>query len=168
MKCLKLVVIMWVCAIICWIPGWQRTAEALSSPATLRGLKAMAVGVSELPRELKDIGLTEESLYETVVSTLRKAGVKINIERYAIAGEPDFLVDIFGGEFIEGVITYCIDVRLDQAVILERSRRIRSNATTWSQKFIGVAGYGTKPDVIRTQLKSLIDVFVKEYHKENP
>ncbi len=146
----------------------EGNARAMSSPSSLKGLKAMAVGVSELPRELKDIGLTEESLYGTVVSTLKRSGVKINIERYAIAGEPDLLVDIFGGEFIEGVITYCIDVRLDQAVVLERDRRLRSDATTWSQKFIGVAGYGTKPDVIRKQLKTLIDVFVEEYLEKNP
>ena len=64
------------------------------------------------------------------------------------------------------MITYCIDVRLDQAVVLERDRRIRSVATTWSQKFIGVAGYGTRPSVLRNQLKELTQLFVKEYLTE--
>jgi len=168
MKVHRIVVFVTVGVLAFWLPGLNSAAEAFSQSATLRGLKAIVVGVSELPQELKDIGLTEESLYEEVVSILKKTGIKVNVNRYAIAGEPDFLVDIFGGEFIQGVITYCIDVRLDQAVILERNRRIRSNATTWSQKFIGVAGFATKPKVIRKHLRELVEIFAKEYSAENP
>ena len=148
------------------LPGQAPDAGAFSQPATLRGLKTITVGISELPQELQDIGLKEKDLYRDVIEVLDTTGIQINTMRYPIAGDPEFLVDIFGGEFIQGVITYCIDVRLDQAVVLERDRRIRSNATTWSQKFIGVAGYGTRASVLRNQLKDLAQLFVKEYLTE--
>ena len=151
-----------------FLPFLNLSAAAFSQPATLRGLKAVSVLISEIPREIKDIGLQEQMLYDDVVSVLAETSIRVNTQRYQIAGDPDLLVDVFGGELIQGVITYCIDVRLDQPVVLERDQRIRSNATTWSQKFIGVAGYGTKPEVIRNQVKELLRVFVHDYRVENP
>lgn len=143
-------------------------AAAFSQPVTLKGLKNLSVGIGELPQELKDIGLKEFDLYNDTIKVLEKTGISINTVKYPIADDPDFLVDIFGGELIENVITYCIDVRLDQAVTLERDESIRSDATTWSQKFIGVAGYGTRPQIIRKQLRILVERFVVEYMAENP
>lgn len=153
----------------CVLPSrFLSEASAFSQAATLRGLKRIAVGISELPQELKDIGLKETVLYKDVASVLGKTGITINTERYAIAGDPDLLVDIFGGELVQGIITYCIDVRLDQAVFLERDRQIRSDATTWSQKFIGIAGYGTQPETVRKHVKRLVEQFVEEYLSVNP
>jgi len=168
MKSYPVSMFFWVWILVTLLPWLNPDASGLSEPSTIRGLKALAVGISELPEELKDIGLTEEALYKDVVRAFEKAGIKINTRRYGIAGDPDFIVDIFGGEFIEGVITYCIDIRLDQPVVLERDPNIRSDATTWSQKYIGVAGYGTKPGDIRGKLNRLVDLFVKDYISVNP
>lgn len=155
----------WLAAAIAVGPS---PAGAFSQPVTLRGLTAVAVGIGELPQELKDIGLKEKDLYDIVLKGLEKTAIKINPVKFPIADDPDLLLDVFGGELLEGVITYCIDLRLDQGVYLERDDQIRSDATTWSQKMIGVAGYGTQPTVIHNQVRQLVDRFVEEYLAENP
>ncbi len=164
----RMAILLSVWFLVSHLPGLHPSASGLSQPSTVRGLKALAVGISQLPPELKDIGLKEADLYSDVAEAFEKSGIRIITRRYGIAGDPDFIVDIFGGEFIEGVITYCIDIRLDQPVILERDPNIRSDATTWSQKYIGVAGYATPPAEIRTKLKRLVDLFVKDYISVNP
>lgn len=142
-------------------------AGAATQIYSLKGLKGLAVGIAELPAELREIGLTEETIYNAVAERLEAAGLSVLTDRYAIAGEPDFLVDVFGGQFVQGIITYCINIRLDQPVIIERDQDLRTIATTWSQQFIGVVGFGTEKNVVLENILALVDLFIDEHRSVN-
>jgi hypothetical protein len=154
-------------AVLLSIPAAPERTPAASQIYSLKGLRGLAVGIAELPSELRELGLTEEAIYNGVAERLEAAGLAIRTERYAIAGEPDFLVDIFGGQFVQGIITYCISIRLDQPVIIERDRTLRTIATTWSQQFIGVVGFGTDKGVVMENIIALVDLFIEEHRSVN-
>ncbi len=161
-------VMLWLAvAALLSIPGAPAPTVAASQIYSLKGLQGVAVGIAELPTEIRELGLHEEDVYHAVADRLEAAGLVIRTERYAIAGEPDFLVDIFGGQFVQGIITYCINIRLEQPVIIERDRTLRTIATTWSQQFIGVVGFGTDKGVVMENILALVDLFVDEHHSVN-
>jgi hypothetical protein len=165
---MKRILALWLAvAVVLSIPCAPAPTVAASQIYSLKGLQGLAVGIAELPTELKELGLREEDVYRAVADRLEAAGLAIRTDRYAIAGEPDFLVDIFGGQFVQGIITYCINIRLEQPVIIERDRTLRTIASTWSQQFIGVVGFGTDKGVVMENLLALVDLFVEEHHSVN-
>ena len=130
---------------------------------TLRGIKEVNVVIESIEPEIQDLGLTQAQVQADVEAKLREANITVspNIER----GRPAvyLYVQVIRPEKISRLF-YSISLSVLQNVILERDPNVRTNTDTW---VVRVLGMSSGPEAIRSDIRSLLDQFIEDFHKAN-
>ena len=130
---------------------------------TLRGIKEDNVVIETIEPEIEQLGLTQAQVQADVEAKLRGANIAVapQIER----GRPAIYlyVQVIRPEKINRLF-YSISLSLLQNVILERDTEVKTNTNTWLVRVLGMSS-GT--EAIRSDIRSLLDQFIDDYHKAN-
>ena len=130
---------------------------------TLRGIKEVNVVIETIEPEIEQLGLTQAQVQADVEAKLRGANIAVapQIER----GRPAIYlyVQVIRPEKINRLF-YSISLSLLQNVILERDTEVKTNTNTWLVRVLGMSS-GT--EAIRSDIRSLLDQFIDDYHKAN-
>ena len=130
---------------------------------TLRDIKEVNVVIETIEPEVEQLGLTQAQVQADVEAKLRGANIAVapQIER----GRPAIYlyVQVIRPEKINRLF-YSISLSLLQNVILERDTEVKTNTNTWLVRVLGMSS-GT--EAIRSDIRSLLDQFIDDYHKAN-
>lgn len=143
---------------------------------SLKGLRGVAVVVESIPDVAQRDGLGETLVQTDAELRLRLAGIKVlSKDEFSDASGGPYLyinVNAMPASALDGRYVMNVAVELRQEVKLLRDPTIKTFATTWAVRTIGLIGYirmiaGSGRDV-RDVLKDDIDRFINAYLTVNP
>lgn len=142
-------------------------AELSGEQKSLRGgIKAMAVEVS-CPQEAEEAGLKKEDIRKDIATRLEQAGIKI-IPEY-MYGPPRLHIRIKAYKIPnQEMFVDNIDVLLKEQVILPRNPEEKITAVTWELSWLSNASPKRFVEHIQSNLKIIINAFIREYRAANP
>ncbi|MFC1859611.1 hypothetical protein ACFL9U_16510 [Thermodesulfobacteriota bacterium] len=142
-----------------------RCADNEFTRPSLMNIEEISVLVESLRSEIKKEGLTREIIKSEVESSLRQAGIKVlsNAEGLWVPGKPYLYVNV--NVFKSESYIYSITIELHQDVSLIRDPNIKTDASTWSKRYIGIS---SKLADIRTHTRDMVTIFLNAYHSVNP
>lgn len=137
---------------------------------SLRGLKGVAVEVSEIDSVVELDGLKKFQLENDVVLRLQQAGIKALTDRAwsETPGQPLLFISVRTIKYEElGVYFYSIEVDLNQEVTITRKPSIRVGGRTWGTSVVGFIGESEIREELRESVIYLIDIFIDDYFTVN-
>jgi len=145
--------------------------EAQPVDSLLAGLPCIAVRVDSLSAELEEKGIHQAALRDTIVHSLRDAGITVvdaDTIR-AVPGAPTLVLHVNAliGAGIDQVC-YSIRLDLDQAALLVRDASISAGRVpTWSISSIGLYSSGWREELVKDVLRHT-ETFAAEFLAANP
>jgi len=166
----------WICfsITICMVFGLYSYVYAIDSDLTRRtlmGLRGVHVMVEDLQPSLKDYGqkfsLSNTQIEKEVETRLQTEGVNILTREQWLKtiGRPLLYININTHDD-KFRVAYDITIELKQIVTMEANPDTKTLAPTWSINMTGIAGID-KLDIIRNDLATLVDRFIKAYWTAN-
>jgi len=166
----------WTCLSIsiCLAFGLYSYAYAIDSDLTRRtllGIRGVHVIVEDLQPSLKDYGqkfsLSNTKIEKDVETRLRAAGIDVFTREQWLKtiGRPLLYINVNTHDD-KFRVAYDIAIELKQIVTMEANPDIKTLAPTWSINITGIAGID-KLDIIRNDLTTLVDRFIKAYWTAN-
>ena len=166
----------WICLSIsiCLAFGLYSYVYAIDSDLTRRtllGIRGVHVIVEDLQPSLKDYGqkfsLSNTKLEKDVEIRLQTAGIEVltRDQWLKTVGRPLLYINVNSHDD-KFRVAYDIAIELKQIVTMEANPDIKTLAPTWSINMTGIAGID-KLDIIRNDLATLVDRFIKAYWTVN-
>lgn len=150
---------------------WAPPAAGREQKEVLKGLKGVAVAVEVLPPELRQAGLSQESLREVMEAKLRRAGIKVFRQARPPAMSTLYLNITCMLSRTGSTLIYGINLMLYEYAYLKRDigsvgdlKEI--HAINW---FKGMVGYGNQPFAPRLLkgVEDLLGLFIADYAAAN-
>lgn len=139
--------------------------------AALAGITGIEVIVEEMSPDAELQGLTESALRTDVELKLRQAGIRVltRIEAQRQAVNSAGLLLAVGTRLLEkGNYAFAIQLKLDQAVLLQRDPSIIWVAPTWEVPVMfGTIG-AKNLSKLRDFVRDMVDQFINAYLAANP
>lgn len=170
--------------VFCCIGTAAAQSDLLKASASLKGVDALYIRVSNLDPDLRET-LTKESMTEAVLRSeierkLESSGIKVEaeelfrktgkenhlffkIEIAAIQLKPERVKIAESTKMPPKKFSYRLRLEFRQEVALTRNMDIKVMATTWMRDKFGYRGL----EDIRTAALSLTDMFVQDFLSEN-
>lgn len=135
---------------------------------SLKGIKAIYVGVDPLSLEVRKLGLTDEALKKTIEDRLRGRAIQV-LERQDSKVPIYLFLDVTlnqpqGAPFW----VYTMTLSLKQMVSLRRDSSVQIPAPTWALSRNGVAGERVFAGVLTKAASDLTDRFTAAFRAVNP
>jgi hypothetical protein len=138
-------------------------AQSTPERESLVGLRQVRVLIETIKPEIEQLGLTKRQIQTDVELRLRKAGIIV-----ADTGSATLYVNVNIGRVSNmNVYVYCINIDLDQGVILARNKSIITVASTWSNGRTGAVG-SVRFLEIRSDVGEILDRFINDFLAANP
>ncbi|HLI48706.1 MAG TPA: hypothetical protein VKV18_08480 [Chthonomonas sp.] len=154
----------------------------------LRGLKGVYVLVEALQDNVKDTGLTRETLQTTVELELRRVGIHVydrddpkQYQEIIAKNIPHLYLNVNtvkGTDLLDNLYAYNVELSLEEDVLCLRSNNSKSadadqllgilGATVWHQIVTGLCGEARLSDAVQEAAKQLTDQFCNDFLKANP
>jgi hypothetical protein len=137
---------------------------------TLKGLKAIGVGVEDIDADAVADGLKKQNLVKIITQKLKKSGVKVltHQEVGTIVGQPRLVLTINSTKQPGPIYIFTATLDFNQVVVLQRSPGFTSVSPTWSVLTTG----GALPEDLSTSVQAALDTmlesFIADYKKANP
>jgi hypothetical protein len=162
----------WICLsiLICMAFGLCSYAYAIDSDLTRRtllGIQGVHVIVEDLQPSLKDYGqkfsLSNKQIEKDVEIRLRAAGIEVltRDQWLKTVGRPLLYINVNTHDD-KFRVAYDIRIDLKQIVSMEANPDVKTLATTWAINMTGMSNIDNL-DVIRTNVGSLVDRFIKAF-----
>jgi len=137
---------------------------------SLKGLKGIGILVEPLNPDLEPTGLSRSQIQQAVEWQLTQAGIGVLSpeERLKEPGKPYLYINLNAYSWREEVIYgYSLKVELNQLVLLDRQRMTGCFGTTWQAGSAGIVGANKFGQVIKMELSTALDQFIKDYKEVN-
>jgi len=140
-----------------------RADDTPEERASLKGIKAVKLVVSDLHPDAQADGLAADQLQSEVEARLRKAGVTASPSAKASL---TVTVNTSGRE--NGWYFFVIEVSLTQPVALVRDRKSIIRAATWRLGNFGDVAAQDLARFARETVAGQVDMFIRAYREQNP
>lgn len=145
-------------------------AETISgSKCVMEGLPGVYVLVEGIDENVKDTGITTDSIQTKVELRLRSLGIKVlsRAEHFNISGRPYLYVNV-NAMVSSGSCSYNISVELHEDVRLVRNGALVIGATTWGSGGVGIGSTSGAAEFISEKVLENVDKFANDYLAANP
>ncbi len=166
----------WICLSIAicmafWLYSYVYAIDSDLTRRTLTGIRGVHVIVEDLQPSLKDYGqkfsLSNKQIEKDVEIRLQTAGINILTREQWLKtiGRPLLYINVNTHDD-KFRVAYDIRIDLKQIVSMEANPDVKTLAPTWAINMTGMANIDNL-DVIRTNVGTLVDRFIKAYWTAN-
>ena len=149
------------------------TIADIPAKESLRGIKGFYVEILELDQYSKKMGLTKQSLKKDTELKLKTAGVRVLSlqELPGESGSPCLRVHVYSTSSVEndGSVAVLLYVFVQQKAKLARNADLGAlYLKTWDTSNLKIVGKNVFKELVRKEIKVLVDEFLNDYLSVNP